>query len=400
MPREVNKLSARTVQTVTKKGRHADGGGLYLVVDKGGAKRWAFIYRDRRTQKLREKGLGGVGTVSLAKARDKAIKARAALAAGNDPINDGKSDYGENPTFGALADELVAALEPSWRNQKHADQWKMTLRVYCKPLRDLPVDKITTEDVLGVLQPIWLKTPETASRLRGRIERVIDGARARGLRKSENPARWRGHLKLLLPAQRAKRGHHRAMPWSEVADFMARLRRLDSISALALEWTILTVARTSDSIAAPRSEIDRSARLWVIPAHRMKMERPHRVPLCDRCLEIFDQLAATGSRWLFPARDLDEHLSNMAMAECLRGLGDDATVHGFRSSFRDWAGDCTSFPRELAELALAHLAGNEVELAYRRGDALERRREMMEAWATFCGPKRTNVVHLRQTGRM
>ncbi len=250
---------------------------------------------------------------------------------------------------------------------------------------------MTTDDVLAILRPIWQSKPETATKVRERIERVLDVAKAKKLRAGDNPAHWKGHLKLMLPAQTAKKGHFRALPWRELPGFMARLRGRDSISALALEWTILTCARTAMTIGCPRNEIDRTAKIWTIPPDRMKEAREHRVPLVDRCIEIFDEMEKFSARygWLFPARDPRETLSNMAMTECLRQLGDDATVHGFRSTFSDWAHDATEFPRELTEAALAHVVGDEVERAYRRSDALERRRVLMQDWATFCDGKLT-----------
>ena len=284
MARQINRLNARSVQTIRTKGRHADGGGLYLVVDRNVAKRWVFLYRDRRTHKLREMGFGGLASVPLAKAREKAAEARAHLAAGRDPLAARRAsesdDAEEGRSFGAVADALIGSMEPSWKNPKHRAQWKMTLGVYCKPLRDLPVDQITTEDVLAVLQPMWLTVPETASRVRGRIEKVIDAARARGLRQAENPARWRGHLANLLPPRgRLTRGHHAAMPFVEVPAFVGELRQRSGIAPLALEFLILTAARTGEVIGATWPEIDLEAKLWTVPAERMKAKREHLVPL-------------------------------------------------------------------------------------------------------------------------
>jgi integrase len=403
MPRQINKLSARSVKTITKIGRHADGAGLYLIVDGGGAKRWVFLYRDRRTQKLREMGLGGLATVTLANAREKAAEARAHLAARRDPIVVRRSSQTEietEQTFGAIADALIASMEPSWKNPKHRAQWRMTLRVYCRPLRHLPVDQITTEDVLGVLQPIWLTVPETASRVRGRIERVIDAARARGLRKTENPARWRGHLANLLPPRaRLKRGHHAAMPFDQVPSFISDLRGRAGIAPLALEFLVLTATRTGEVIGAIWPEIDLEKELWTIPAERMKAKRGHVVPLSARCVEILREARKLGVRsYVFPGQDMQAPLSSMAFAAVLRRMDvTNATPHGFRSSFRDWCGELTSFPREVAEAALAHSIPDRTEAAYRRGSAIEKRRQMMEEWAAFCVPKGTNVVQLRQT---
>ena len=275
----------------------------------------------------------------------------------------------------------------------------MTLRAYCKPLRHLPVNQITTEDVLGVLTPIWLNIPGTASRVRGRIERVIDAARARGLRAAENPARWRGHLVNLLPPRAPlKRGHHAAMPFEEVPNFVTDLRKRSGIAPIALEFLVLTATRTGDVIGATWSEIDLSRKLWTIPAERMKGKREHAVPLSSRCVEILGQVQKLGSRrYVFPGQDLDAPLSSMAFAAVLRRMGiSDATPHGFRSSFRDWCGELSTFPREVAEAALAHSIPDKTEAAYRRGSAIEKRRPMMEEWAAFCASNGANVVRLRQ----
>ncbi len=402
MARQINRLNARAVQTLRAKGRHADGGGLYLVIDKNSAKRWVFLYRDRRTQKLREMGLGGLAAVPLAKAREKAAEARAHLAASRDPLGEKKastSEEGEIPrSFGAVADALIQAMEPSWKNPKHRAQWKMTLRVYCRPLRHLPVDQISTEDVLAVLNPIWSTVPETASRVRGRIERVIDAARARGLRASENPARWRGHLANLLPPRgRLKRGHHAAMPFHEVPSFIGQLRKREGIAPLALEFLVLTAGRTGEVIGATWPEFDLERSLWTIPAERMKAKREHVVPLSSRCVEILREAEKLfGRSYVFPGQNLDAPLSSMAFAAVLRRMGiTEATPHGFRSSFRDWCGEKTPFPREVAEAALAHAIPDKTEAAYRRGSALEKRRELMEAWGQYCDQPAGKIVALR-----
>jgi integrase len=253
-------------------------------------------------------GLGGVTTVPLLKAREKAAEARAQLAAGRDPLGEKKtsaSEDGEIPrSFGAVADALIGSMEPSWKNPKHRAQWRMTLQVYCKPLRHLPVDRISTEDVLAVLNPIWSTVPETASRVRGRIERVIDAARARGLRTSENPARWRGHLANLLPPRgRLKRGHHAAMPFLEVPSFIGELRKRVGIAPLALEFLVLTAARTGEVIGATWPEFDLDAKLWTVPAERMKAKREHLVPLSGRCIEILREMQKFERMYVFPSRN-------------------------------------------------------------------------------------------------
>jgi integrase len=265
-------------------------------------------------------------------------------------------------------------------------------------LREKPLDEIRTDDVLAALKPIWQTKSETASRLRGRIERVLDAAKARGLRSGENPARWRGHLDHLLPKrQKLTRGHHPALPYLDVPAFVADLRNRETVAALALEFTILNASRTGEVLGAKWDEIDREAAIWTIPRERMKAGREHRVPLTDRGLEILDAVekVRTGD-YVFPGQRRGKPLSGMAMEMLLRRMKiEKATVHGFRSSFRDWAGECTPFPREIAEAALAHTVGDETERAYRRGDALEKRRKLMAAWAAFCEPKeKSNVVPL------
>lgn len=403
MARGINLLTARFVQSVTKTGRYPDGGGLYLLVRMRGQtveRLWLFRYKRGGRSGAKEKAvsLGTARDVTLANARDKADICRTALANNEDPKVALAKVATKAPLFGEVADALIEAIGPGFENKATLANWKRTLGDnYCVGLRKLPVDEVDTEDVLDVLKDIWQKKPETAQKLRERIERVLDSAKAKGLRSGENPARWRGHLKLLLPAQTAIRGHHRALAYEKMPEFMPKLRALDSISALALEWTILACARTGETIGTPRTEIDRAAKVWTVPAKRMKERREHRVPLCDRCIEIFDEMEKFSNTWLFPARDPREHLSNMAMAECLRGLGADATVHGFRSTFRDWAGDCTAFPREIVEAALSHQVGDEAERAYRRSDALERRRKLMQAWEGYCATRQAdNVVTLKR----
>lgn len=389
MARQVDKLTARTVATLKTPGRHSDGAGLYLVVDKSGAKRWVFIYRERGTSRLREMGLGSTLAVSLAKARELAAAARALLADGLDPIAARAVEASTVPTFGDYADKYVDTIAPSLRNAKHVHQWRVTLREYAAPLRSRPLDEITTADVLAVLQPIWTTKNETASRLRGRIERVLDAAKVEGLRTGENPALWRGHLSHVLPKrQRLARGHHPAMPYHDVPAFMAKLRGRKAVSARALEFTILTAARSGETFGATWREIDMKAGLWTIPDVRMKAGKAHRVPLSGRAMSILKEMAKAGTdpdRFVFPGTKAGAGLSNMALDMSLRRLGgEDYTVHGFRSSFRDWAGDETHFPREIIETALAHQLGDRVEAAYRRGDALEKRRELMDAWAAYC----------------
>ena len=299
--------------------------------------------------------------------------------------------------FGELADEVVTEQGKSFRNAKHRAQWKMTLETYAAPLRPKAVDAITTEDVLSVLKPIWTAKAETASRLRGRIERVLNAAKAKGFRSGENPAAWRGHLENLLPKRhKLARGHHAAMPYPDVPAFVAQLREREAVAGLALEFAILTAARSGEVLGALWSEIDLDAKAWIIPPKRMKAAREHRVPLSKRALAILKRTeAAKTSNLVFPGQLAGRPLSVMAMDMVLRRMGASVTVHGFRSSFRDWAGNETHFPRELAEHALAHVMGDKAEQAYRRSDALEKRRALMDAWAAYCEPKAaSNVVRL------
>ena len=396
----MGRLTARKVETA-KPGVYVDGQGLRLIVNAAGNRKWAF--RFMRRGRSQDMGLGGAD-VSLAMARERAAEARRALAAGQNPIEAARLTRAGQATFGQVADAFVAAKQSEWRNGKHRAQWDMTLQKYAAPLRSRPVDEIDTAAVLAVLQPIWTKIPETASRLRGRIETVLDAARARGLigQHEANPARWRGHLDKLLPKrQKLTRGHHAAMPFADVPQFLADLRQRSALAALALEFTILTAARTGETLAARWDEIDIARKIWTVPAVRMKGGREHRVPLSPRVLAILETLnqARTGE-FIFPGQRANKPLSTMAMEMMLRRMNaNDVTVHGFRSSFRDWCGEVSTFPRELAEAALAHVAGDATELAYRRGDALDKRRKLMDAWADYCEPKSDNVVALRKVSK-
>ncbi len=401
MARQSNKLNEKTAKALTRPGRHSDGGGLYLSIDQNGRKRWIFIVilGDKR----REMGLGGAAgasAVSLKNARVKAEEARKLVAAGIDPIEArreaGKVQAGK-PTFGECADKFIEAKSAEWRNDKHRAQWKMTLEKYAAPLRQQPVDEIDTAAVLTVLRPLWQTRPETASRLRGRIESVLDAAKAEGHRSGENPARWKGHLdKLLAKRQQLTLGHHAALPYVDVPAFVARLRERPLVAAMALEFLILTAARLGEVLNAEWSEFDLANMVWTIPAARMKAGGQHRVPLSSRAIEILGELAEgkTGDS-VFPGQRSGRQLSDMSLKMVLRRMKIDATTHGFRSSFRDWAGEETHFPREVAAAALAHVIGDKAEQAYRRGDALEKRRGLMEAWANYCEPRAAaNVVQM------
>ncbi len=337
--------------------------------------------------KRREMGLGSAREVSLANARELAAAARQKVRDGIDPIATRNSELAKVPTFGEMADTYIEAMAPQFRNAKHVDQWRMTLREYAGPIRSKRVDLVTTEDVLSVLKPIWSTKAETAYRLRGRIERVLNAAKAKGYRSGENPAAWRGHLANLLPKRhKLTRGHHAAMPYADAPAFLAKLRARDGVAALALEFTILTAARSGETRGATWQEIDLILKVWTIPAHRMKAGREHRVPLSAGALAILNRLAEFGSessQFVFPGNKIGRPLSVMALDMLLRRMQVDVTVHGFRSAFRDWCGEETSYPREIAEAALAHVVGDQTERAYRRGDALRRRRDLMSAWSDF-----------------
>jgi integrase len=399
MARQLKRLTARTVATMTKPGRHADGGNLYLTISRAGAgvsRRWTFLYS--LAGKQREAGFGPASTVTLAEAREKAAGYRSMLAKGIDPLDAkkaGQEAAAARKTFGQCADELIKSKRREWRSEVHAGQWRTTIDDYCGPILDKPVDAINTQAVLGVLQPVWGRIPETASRLRGRIEAVLDYGKANGLRSGENPAAWRGHLALILPKrQKLSRGHHAAMPYPDIPEFLGKLREVESIPALALEFTILTAARLGEVLGATWDELDLEGKVWTIPASRTKAGREHRVPLSSRAVEILERMAEirTGDL-VFAGQRRRRPLSGAAMGALVTG----ATIHGFRSSFRDWAGEETSFPREIAEQALAHATGGAVEQAYRRGDALEKRRALMEAWANYCEPRASgNVVAMRE----
>ncbi|KQR80516.1 tyrosine-type recombinase/integrase [Sphingomonas sp. Leaf343] len=396
--RTLNKLDPRTAATIKTAGRHSDGGGLYLSIDPTGRRRWVFMYT--RGGKRTELGLGGGRDLTLANARKEAGTLRTILASGGDPRS--AREKQERATFGEVADAYVEAMRPSWRSAKHAAQWAMTLTKYAAPIRPRMVETIGTRDILEVLQPLWQRTPETAERLRGRIENVLDAAKAKGLRTGENPARWRGHLDQLLPKrQRLSRGHHAALPYADVPAFIADLRRREATAARALEFTILTAARSGEALGATWGELDLEGAVWSVPAARMKAGREHRVPLAARALELLRVLdtmrnaeKAQASDPVFQSTKGGKPLSSMSMAMLLRRMGLAVTAHGFRSAFRDWASETTGFPHEVCEMALAHTIGNKAEAAYRRGDLFNKRRGLMDAWASYCGENAGNVVRL------
>jgi integrase len=396
MARTINRLSAAQVAKIDKPGRYGDGGGLWLQVSQWGTKAWLFRYMIKG--RARQMGLGDIATFSLKEARERARAARQLVADGVDPVEQRKARKeaaqaadAKRLSFREASERYIRAHSPGWRNAKHAEQWTSTLATYAWPvLGDLGVDRIETAHVTQVLEPIWTDKTETATRLRGRIERVLDWSKARGFRKGENPARWRGHLDKLLPARSkvAKVRHHPAMPYDEVPAFMGRLRGAEGLSARALEFTILTAARTGEAIGARWSEVDFATKVWTVPENRMKAGRPHRIPLSEPVLALLAALprASDGEDFIFPGARKGASLSNMAMLETLRGMEGERglTVHGFRSSFRDWAAERSNFPREIAEAALAHVLKDKTEAAYQRGDLLEKRRRLMGAWASFC----------------
>lgn len=392
MARTRNRLSAIKVSGCKNPGFYADGGNLYLKVGPTGAKSW--IFRFTREKRTRDAGLGAYPTVSLVRARERADDCRRLMSAGIDPI-EAREEARRNkappaPSFRACAEAYLTNQEAGWRNPKHREQWHSTLKTYVYPLLgSLPVDTITTDHVMQVLEPIWSKKPETASRVRGRIEAVLNSAKARGLRNGENPAQWRGHLDHLLPAKNKIRRvkHHTALPYRQVPAFMKALRANTSISARCLEFLILTCSRTNEALGARWSEIDLDHKVWMVPAERMKGGKPHRVPLSSRAIAILKEMKAIRhNEFVFPSWKPGRPLSQMTLAMIVRRMGFAVTVHGFRSSFRDWAAEETSFSREAAEMALAHSIPDAVEAAYRRGDLFEQRRKLMTKWADYiCG---------------
>jgi len=391
--RHLNRLTVKAVSSNQKPGLYCDGGGLYLQVTSSGQKSWIFRYRSPIRKKLRDMGLGPIHSVGLSKARDKASAQRSLILSGLDPI-EAREEESRNRaieaakavTFSRCAAAYIETHRPSWRNDKHGDQWENTIKTYCEPvIGPLPVQNVDTGLVLKILEPIWASKPETASRLRGRMENILDWAKVRGYRSGENPARWKGHLNQLLPAlaKKDRVTHHKAMPFSEVSRFLSRLRELSGIASRCLEFTILTAARTNEATQAKLEEFDLGITTWTVPASRMKAKKEHRVPLCSRALEIVREMLDLKGEYLFVGAKRGRPITNMAMLNLLNRMGVDATTHGFRSSFRDWAAERTSFPHEVCEMALAHTIPNAAEAAYRRGDLFEKRRKLMDAWAAF-----------------
>lgn len=402
MARQIHRLTSDAVDSLIVPGRYPDGAGLYLQVGPTGSKSW--LLRFMRNGRAREMGLGAVHTVRLQEARKRAKKARLRLLDGVDPISERIAlqtaeslAEARSITFAQCAAAYIKAHRKGWRNTKHAEQWQNTLDTYCGPVFGaLPVQSVDTALVIKVLEPIWADKTETASRVRGRIEKVLDWAKVRGYRDGENPARWRGHLDKLLPKRRDVQQveHFAALPYTEIGAFMQSVRGQEGNAARALELVILTAARTSEVINARWAEIDLNAKVWTIPAERMKAKREHRVPLSDAAVKVLKTMrdCAEGHH-VFAGMKPDKPLSSMALLALLKRMGrSDLTVHGFRSSFRDWAAETTNFPREVAEAALAHVIGDKTEAAYRRGDLFDKRRKLMRAWDEQCNRKSISKV--------
>jgi integrase len=414
--RTIGKLTALKVDKARQAGMYGDGGGLWLRITPDGAKNWVFRYM--LNGRPRWMGMGPLHTINLAEARKRAAEHRLRRHDGIDPIEarraerlQARLDAAKAVTFKECAEAYIKTHRAGWRNGKHAAQWGATLGTYAEPvIGKLSVQAIDTALVLKVLEPIWTTKPETAGRVRGRIEAILDWAKARGYRASENPARWRGHLDKLLPARGKVRRveHHAAMPYAALPAFLIELRAQEGIAARALEFAILTAARTGETIGARWSELDLLDKTWTVPAERMKARREHRVPLSARALAILEEMqrlrpAGDGDGYVFPGGKAGHPLSNMAFLMLLRRMAHaDLTAHGFRATFKTWASERTSFQNEIVEASLAHVIGSKVEQAYRRGDMFDKRRRLMQQWATFCTTSaqqpQTNVASLRQIG--
>jgi len=408
MRRTVQQLTAFGVARAKEPGYLGDGGGLYLQVSGSGSKSW--IFRFALAKRRREMGLGPYPEVSLAQAREAAASARSWLKAGKDPIEARvaererqRLEAARSVTFDQAAEQFISGHEGGWKNEKHRQQWRNTLKTYGSPkIGWLSVGDVGTSEVIGILERIWGTKPETASRLRGRIERILDWAKVRGYRQGENPARWRGHLDKVFAAKGKVRKvkHHEAVPIDAMPAIYQRLRGAAGISAKAQRFTILTVVRGGVTTGAKWPEFDRDEGVWTIPAERMKASREHRVPLSKEAIEILDEMVTvrTDDR-VFPGHKKDKPLSLTALSKALRAAGGgNATTHGARSTFKDWASERTSFPNEVSEMALAHVVSDKVEAAYRRGDLMKKRAAMMEAWAGFVATPRksANVVRITE----
>ena len=397
VPKIAKQLSAIEISRLKQPGNYAVGGvaGLYLYVNEGAGRSW--ILRIMVGKVRRHLGLGSYPSVSLAEAREQARMLRTEVSSGVDPIcrkqtmlKELRDQEVSAKTFEYAAAAYIEAHSDSWKNAKHKSQWTNTLKTYAFPkIGKMTIGDVTHTDVLAVLEPMWREKNETATRLRGRIESILDWATVHGFRSGDNPARWKGHLEILLPASGKIRQvkHHRALPYKEIANFLERLRRQEGAAPLALEFAILTAARSGEVRNATWNEIDFEKFIWTVPAHRMKAGREHRVPLSLSCMRILEKMDCSDLNSLIFVSPRGGALSDMSMTVLMRRMEVDAVPHGFRSSFRDWVGEETKYPRELVETALAHVLENKVEAAYRRGDALERRREMMLDWADYCSRK-------------
>lgn len=393
MPRKARELSALEVRRLTAPGRWSVGGvdGLALQVTSPDARSW--VLRVTAAGKQRELGLGSFPSVTLTEARERARSLRAQLSSGQDPVAERQAarsaaaaERAAQQTFETLAGQYIAQHASGWKNSKHTAQWTATLKTYVEPvIGNLLVRDITTAHVIKILDPIWLTKTETATRVRSRLELVLDFAAARGLREGPNPARWRGNLDAALPkpARVAKVQHHPAVPVADVAAVMIRLRRQQGMGARALEFAVLTAARSGEIRGATWAELDLEKALWTVPAARMKAGREHRVPLTAPALALLAALPKGKADEPVFAAPRGGMLSDMTLSAVMRRMALDAVPHGFRSTFRDWAAECTDYPAEVAEMALAHAVGDKVEAAYRRGDLFEKRRQMMDDWAAF-----------------
>lgn len=401
MPRLLNKLTPLKIKSLSERGFYADGGGLYLQVAPGGSKSWVF--RFKKDGRARDMGLGSISTMDLKEVREVARTCRRLRMEGVDPIDqrekvrqDAQLAAAHAMTFDQCRDAYIETHKAGWRSKKHGEQWANTLQTYVTPVfGSLPVQDIDTALIIKALKPIWTAKNASAGRIRGRIESILGWATSSGFRSGDNPARWRGHLENLLVSgvKVRKVKHHPALPYIQIGQFMADLRSKAGIAARALEFTIETAARSGEVIGAKAEEFDLANKVWTVPADRMKGGVIHRFPLTDAAVAIVRAMIGKGD-YVFPGASLKKSLSNMAMLATMDRMGrGELTVHGFRSSFRDWAHEQTNFPRELAEAALAHKVGDETELAYKRGDALEKRRKLMDAWSRYCSmPQRTATV--------
>jgi integrase len=419
MARSLNKLTALKIKSVSV-GCHNDGGGLYLQKSSDTAQSWIFSYRFNG--RYREMGLGSLTALSLADARERAALCRKMLADRIDPIAARNAEQARvrvtaarSVAFEDCAKAYVETHKDTWKGDKHKKQWLSFFEIYVYPrIGKLPVKDIDSDMVLQVLEPIWRTKTPTAKKLRGRIEKVLDWAKARRYRDGENPARWRGLLDQILPkpSKISKVKHYNALPYDDMGDFMITLRQQPGLDARMLEFTILTGVRSNEAMKAKWEEIDVANKIWIIPAERMKGGREHRVPLSDVAIKVLWANEVSGGNvdyfkkkegWLFPGRKKGQPMSSMTMNMLLRRMGrTDITVHGFRSTFRDWAAERTHFPREVAEMALAHGNNNKVEAAYQRGDLLGKRRQLMDAWARYCSKpsvqleQATNIIDIRK----